>query len=196
METIKNIVIDNSTPDDNGCWIWNGYVRGNYPAISIKKKFYIVHRLSYEAWYGVIEDGLIVRHKCDVPRCVNPAHLEVGTYKDNSADIIKRGRRNDRYGEENGASKLTNIERDDIVYRSKQGEKHKDIASLYGVSRTCISRICRMGGHSKKPRKLSEKEKQDLLDFHEKGESRDNLAKRYGIAKSTVGYYVWKRNKK
>ncbi|AFV50997.1 hypothetical protein Abp1_0022 [Acinetobacter phage Abp1] len=37
-------------------------------------------------------EGLVVRHKCDNPRCVNPEHLEIGTLADNNKDRAKRGR--------------------------------------------------------------------------------------------------------
>lgn len=49
--------------------------------------------------------GLVVRHKCDNPRCINPEHLELGTQAENIQDRVKRGR--DALGEANGLSKLT-----------------------------------------------------------------------------------------
>jgi hypothetical protein len=71
------------------CWIWtaaktkDGY--GNY-----RSKY--AHRVSYELYIGAIPEGLIVRHTCDVRHCVNPFHLLVGTKKDNTHDMIMRGR--------------------------------------------------------------------------------------------------------
>ena len=52
------------------------------------------HRVSYEMANGPIPDGLIIRHKCDNPNCVNPKHLESGTQKDNMLDASFRGRIN------------------------------------------------------------------------------------------------------
>lgn len=52
------------------------------------------HRVSFEMRYGPISDGLIVRHKCDNPNCVNPNHLEIGTQMDNMLDASSRGRLN------------------------------------------------------------------------------------------------------
>lgn len=46
----------------------------------------LVHRWSYEYHKGSIPSGQVVRHMCDNPRCANPDHLEVGSYKENSAD--------------------------------------------------------------------------------------------------------------
>lgn len=53
--------------------------------------------------------GLVVRHKCDNPRCINPEHLELGTVQDNINDCIERGRarRGVCKGVDNGQSKLT-----------------------------------------------------------------------------------------
>ena len=62
-------------------------------------KSILVHRYVYEHINGDIPDGLIVRHICDNPKCINPNHLLVGTYKDNCRDMFKRGRDNRPKGE-------------------------------------------------------------------------------------------------
>lgn len=50
------------------------------------------HRQVYKEHYGEIPKGLIVRHKCDNPGCINIEHLELGTQADNMQDKMQRGR--------------------------------------------------------------------------------------------------------
>lgn len=65
-------------------------------------KKYKAHVVIYEAAVQeVLPKELIVRHKCDRPGCVNPAHLESGTHHDNYLDTQKR-KRNPAFGDRNG----------------------------------------------------------------------------------------------
>lgn len=83
-----------------GCWLWDSGVTKNdwleYPIFTLRPgKQQRVNRFMYEHVHGLIPKGLIVRHTCDVTMCVNPAHLILGTHKDNAADreARHRGRR-------------------------------------------------------------------------------------------------------
>jgi hypothetical protein len=82
----------------NGCWIWTGTrsLSGGYGIFDRRREGVRIarraHRLAYELLRGPIPDELLLRHKCDNSPCVNPDHLEPGTEKDNSQDMIRRGR--------------------------------------------------------------------------------------------------------
>ena len=92
--------------------------------------------------HGPIPAGLIVRHKCDNPRCVRVDHLELGTKSDNSLDMYERGRnRNAQPGERNGMSTLTEAQVADIRARHNKRGDGARLALEYGVSRQTISKI-------------------------------------------------------
>lgn len=84
------------------CWVWNDKKRINkyfeYDTRGVyhwppDSKLRFAHRLAWElANNELIPKGMIVRHKCDRPLCINPAHLELGTYQDNYNDMVARGR--------------------------------------------------------------------------------------------------------
>lgn len=80
-----------------GCWIWTAQLNGaGYGVFGIRQAGQSVpvraHRLSYEAYLGPVPEGLFVLHRCDTRSCVNPAHLFVGTQRDNIQDMIAKGR--------------------------------------------------------------------------------------------------------
>lgn len=68
-----------------GCWLWTGPAsREGYGSVTIQGKHWRVHRLSYQLAGGVLIDGMEIDHLCFVPRCVNPAHLEQVTGRENN----------------------------------------------------------------------------------------------------------------
>lgn len=78
-----------------GCLLWTGsldaYGYGQVKLV-INKLDKKAHRLSWQMHRGLIPDGMVVRHTCDTPACINPDHLEIGTQLDNIADRVARGR--------------------------------------------------------------------------------------------------------
>ena len=73
----------------SGCWIWTGAKRGgspregHYGGLSVGGKQMYAHRYVYELLVGPIPHGLVVDHLCRVRRCVNPAHIEPVTEREN-----------------------------------------------------------------------------------------------------------------
>ena len=71
------------------CLLWEGRRRPDGYGMDGQ---YRAHRLVFERMYGPIPPKILVCHSCDMPPCVNPEHLFLGTNKDNSDDKIRKGR--------------------------------------------------------------------------------------------------------
>lgn len=63
-----------------------------YGSIRISKKTYIASRVSFVIYKGTIPNGLCILHSCDIPSCVNPDHLRLGTHLENIQDMISKKR--------------------------------------------------------------------------------------------------------
>jgi hypothetical protein len=78
---------------NGGCWLWSGRVdRYGYGTKMRSGRRGLAHREFYRSFVGPIKAGLFVCHKCDVPTCVNPAHLFAGTHLENMLDMHRKGR--------------------------------------------------------------------------------------------------------
>lgn len=110
------------------CWNWLGALRNGYGIFTIHRDAYSAHRLSWELSRKVsVPDGKIILHLCDNSACCNPNHLICGTHKDNTTDMVAKGRCK--------RSKLTTKEILEI--RNLKGKKStRDIASIYGTNHT------------------------------------------------------------
>lgn len=88
------------TIEDRGysssCWVWNGSLnRRGYGQISVAGRNCKTHRLAYEHLAGPIAPGLTIDHLCSVKECLNPEHLEVVTFEENTRRVraVERARR-------------------------------------------------------------------------------------------------------
>ena len=128
------------------CWLWTGHIGENgYGITGIKGKGYKAHRVSYFIEHGRIDNDRLMLHRCDVRACVNPAHLFLGTPKDNSQDAVRKGRNTKLYGEQNGKARLTRAAV--LAIRrmcTKDGMLQKTAARRFGVSEATVSYV--MGG--------------------------------------------------
>ena len=127
--------------DPSECWIWHaGKFSNGYGSFRLARRTKQAHRLSWEFYRGPIPAGIHVLHKCDVPSCVNPNHLFLGTHQDNMDDREAKGRGNHAKGERSSNAKLTNNQAKEIFH--SQGT-HKELGLRYGVGKTAVSKIKR-----------------------------------------------------
>lgn len=136
--------IENNTSDydGNGCLLWTGSSNGAYGKGTYKYEEFLAHRKVYEVYIGEVPDGIFVCHSCDIPLCVNPKHLFLGTPLDNMRDMIAKGRGRFLNGVERGANVLD--EHDVRMVRSlrKQGHTYQALSDQFGVGTTAIRDIC------------------------------------------------------
>jgi hypothetical protein len=133
--------VDNSGGPD-ACWPWvlslhwRGYGQVGTCANG-KTKMYRTHRVAWIVTNGEVPDGLLVCHTCHNRKCCNPAHLSIGTPKQNTADMMALGRHNRPH------AVFSDDDIREIRRRSAAGEMGKTIAADYGVTGGCISTIIR-----------------------------------------------------
>lgn len=140
--------VDKRGPDE--CWPWKAHADQNgYGRIYGHSRVLRAHRVSWEMHNGPIPEGggyhgTCVLHRCDNPRCVNPAHLFLGTNADNAADRNSKGRSKGGClrGEANPQAKLTEAQIADI--RASEDVQHV-IAARFGISQQHVSNVRRGG---------------------------------------------------
>ncbi|MFI1942236.1 HNH endonuclease signature motif containing protein [Streptomyces purpureus] len=83
MTTVRERLMKN-TDRSGACWLWTKALdRHGYAEIKIDRRHYLAHRVSYELFVGPIPPGLVIDHLCRVRSCLNPAHLEPVTNREN-----------------------------------------------------------------------------------------------------------------
>lgn len=175
------------------CILWPliGDRRSGYGKCRYNGEYGGAYRASYLMHVGPIPDGMLIRHTCDVRKCVNPNHLIVGTRADNRADCVARGRQ--ARGATNAATVLTREQVREIFLSAEPG---RTLAKRYGVDVTNIWLI--RTGRSRRA-ETSDLPRRASVDLHRAKITPDaarmifvsraklaSLAERYGLTQSTV----------
>jgi hypothetical protein len=140
-----------SAANAHGCLLWTGSTtRKGYGLIYDGAHRYVsVHRLAWRLAHGQIPGGMHVLHNCDQfypvgditnRRCVNPAHLFLGTNTTNSADMVAKGRQ--AIGARNSSAKFTDAVVRKIRKQYATGKYgQRQLAQMYNVRHTTIRSI-------------------------------------------------------
>ena len=120
------------------CWLWTGcHNRDGYGRFGLNGRVVNAQRAAWMLMFGSIADGLQVCHRCDVPACVNPAHLFLGTQAENNADRNAKGRQ--MKGERQNFAKLTpDLVREIRASYAAGGVTTRALAARYGMAPSAI----------------------------------------------------------
>lgn len=128
---------------ESPCWNWTaGIFKDGYGQFGAARKPHRTHRLAWTLVNGTIPQGICVCHRCDVPTCVNPSHLFLGTSAENTADRESKGRGQPPRGEVHGLAKLTDATVISIreIYAAG-GTTQAALASRFSVEQCLISLV-------------------------------------------------------
>ena len=126
------------TKADEKCLLWIGAKNSlGYGVVERSGVNRYVHRIIADA-----PPGVIVRHTCDNPSCINPDHLLLGTQAENVADAVQRGRiaRGNALPQSKLSAELVKSIRAEYA---SGGVSQSKLAAKYGVHQMSISRVVR-----------------------------------------------------
>lgn len=132
------------------CWVWKGNYGNAYGTYYHKGRAERAHKVAYVAANGPIAPYTCICHTCDNRRCVNPDHLWVGTYAENTADMWSKGRGfvpqlpgRAQPGERNIASKLTEAQVYEIRDLAAKGANATELSLKFNADPSNIRSIIR-----------------------------------------------------
>lgn len=162
-EKIEEFIFERAIPEPNtGCWIWTlGVNKNGYGKLKKNGKSLFAHRYVYEAMIGRIPNGMQIDHVCAMVCCVNPAHLEPVTCREN---IRRAQKRNPESRVRLG--KISQKRRDARTHcphgHPYSGDNVRIASNKQRVCKTCMRERMRRRRHPEKLKRDSEKQKKQL----------------------------------
>ncbi len=166
----------------NQCWLWTSATNGRgYGVMGVNRKPKYAHRISWEMHNGPIPPGLHVCHKCDVPGCVRPDHLFLGTREDNMSDCVIKKRH----------IAATHPE---LIPRGEQSGRRKHPESWANVIPDAKLHPEKVQGERNGNAKITDNLVREIRSLYASGAySQTELAIQFGIKQTTISGIVLKK---
>lgn len=200
----------------DGCWLWTAGQKNpeGYGGFYVRQIDNTVccHKIAFciEHNFGLhdIPEGIVIRHLCNNHPCVNPAHLALGTYKDNSQDMVAAG--NSMAGEKNYKSKVDRAKVQEIRRLWATGEYTKtQLGDLFQLSQSTIWQIVSnrtwkdssyvpvvFPETNNKACKFTEEQVREIREKYRSGIPVRSLVLQYGVSTSQVYNILHGRQRK
>lgn len=185
--------------DPYGCWEWQtSRTNDGYGVFTLNGKLVRSHRVSWVLTYGLIPSGMCILHHCDNPKCVNPSHLFLGTFKDNTMDMHKKGRAawpNVKLTAEQIGEIRKKYAAGDVSYRELGIEYEIDLSQIGNiVTGKCWKNVdCSLCIKAKKVRKLISEEVKEIRERYAVGDIfQRKLAKEFNVTQTTISKIIKK----
>jgi hypothetical protein len=208
-------------PDE--CWPWktrSRYQSPGYGRFKVAGKILMAHRVAHYLATGADPAGQLVCHSCDNRVCCNPAHLFLGTHKDNAADCRAKGRLFIPSGENHYNAALTEdqvLQIRDVYYKGQH--TLAQLASQFGIIEQTVGYVVRgqtwkdlpfdasaaksvanahvaasRGKNSRKRSPLTPADVRRIRQQHAGGVGPSQLSKENGVSTTTIWMIVTRQN--
>lgn len=184
--------------DANGCFNWQGSIHRDGYGMTYwppQKQTMQTHRASYLVFRGAVPKGMFVCHRCDNRRCINPAHLFLGTPKENIEDAFEKRRL--CCGESVNTACLKESDVVEIARLYGTGKTIRELCEIYGIANSSMVRIVngKNWRHVDRPvfkvlpkRKLNEDSVAEIKRQLAGGARGADLARQYGVSDAMIGH--------
>ena len=168
---------------ESGCLEWTGSLtQSGYGQLSVNGQPDKAHRVSWRLHFGAIPDGLLVCHKCDNPRCVEPSHLFLGTHRDNMRDMVNKGRHR-------AVTSPETLPRGDRHYARREPDR-----LARGPMHGCYGLGFMWTGGANPSAKLSEDQVDEIRRLYQSGKTQVYIAKLFATHQTNVSLIVRHRS--